>query len=349
AHDIYAACNRRLQQGMRPQEIIRQSNVKLLCTTDDPVDDLIYHHQLRQENTSGAMILPAWRPDKALNLSLPTFAPWLARLEAVTAQRIDTFEALQEALTQRALFFHEQGCRLSDHGMDTVPCEYASMAEVETAFAAGRAGKPLTQRQVDQYRTALLVFLAGLYRNLGWTMQLHIGATRNVNHARAHVLGPDTGFDAMGDTAVAQPLEGLLNAMAQKTPLPRTILFNIHAKDNYTLATLAGTFQQDGVAAQVQHGPAWWFHDQRDGMLLQMTNLANVSLLSEFIGMTTDSRSLLSYTRHAYFRWFLCNLLGEWGEAGEYPNDRTQLIRIVHKVCYENAMGLFANLLDQNL
>jgi glucuronate isomerase len=315
--------------------------VKIVCTTDDPVDTLEWHQRLRANNDSGAAILPAWRPDKALNPDAKGFVPWLLQLENAVGFAIGDFEAFRRALTLRLEFFHANGCRLSDHALDTVPVGTPDDGMAQEAFLAAKRGDPLLSHLTDAYRVTLLAFLSGEYSRMGWTMQWHIGAMRNTNPPMFERLGPDTGFDAISDMPVARPVTALLGACAARAPLPRTLLFTLNDKDNYTLAALAGTLQQDGACAHVSQGPAWWFHDQRDGMEKQMRSLANVGVLSEFIGMTTDSRSLLSYTRHEYFRRIFCNLLGNWVENGEYPEDYRALEMIIRKVCFENAMALF--------
>jgi len=339
AVSIFTRCNSALGEGMRPQELIARSNVRLVCTTDDPADDLRWHEELALRNESDARILPAFRPDKALNAVAPGFAEYIAALGAAAEVEIDSYEKLCAALSKRVEFFHEHGCRLSDHALDVVPC--AAADAIEGTFNDALAGRPLSADALARYKTDLLTRLASMYREHGWTMQLHIGALRNVNAGMFSALGPDAGFDAINDVSVSTPLAGLLSIMSAHAPLPRLLLFSLHDKDNYTLASIAGALQRDGVAAHVSAGPAWWFHDQRDGIVKHIRNLANVSLLSEFIGMTTDSRSLLSYTRHEYFRRILCNVLGDWVENGEFPNDADALGAIVSKVCYENAMRLF--------
>lgn len=344
AEAIWDACNEQLKT-LHPQDMIKQLNVKLVCTTDDPVDSLEWHQRLRTQNTSGATILPAWRPDKALHIDAPVFGEWLHRLENAVDFAIVDFEAFKRALTMRLEYFHANGCRLSDHGVDTLPINDANEEIAQEVFAAFRRGETILPHLADHYRSTLHVFLAAEYSRLHWTMQMHIGAMRNVNIEQFEKLGPDTGYDAIGDAPIARPLAKLLQAMAQRAPLPRTLLFTLNDKDNYTLAALSGTLQQNGVPAHVHQGPGWWFHDQKDGMEKQMRSLANVSVLSEFIGMTTDSRSLLSYTRHEYFRRIFCNMLGQWVENGEYPEDEEMLAEIVRKVCYQNAMGLFADVI----
>ena len=341
AAEIWNECNRQIV-GMRPQDLIEQSNVKVICTTDDPVDSLEWHQRLRASAECGADILPTFRPDRALNLDAPTFAPWLLQLENAVGFAINDFETFKRALTLRLEFFHSSGCRLSDHALDTVPLSPPSDDMAQEAFSAFRRGETILTHLVDAYRSTLLTFLACEYSRLGWTMQLHIGAMRNLNRHMFGLLGPDTGFDGIADAPISHPLATLLAAMGEAAPLPRILLFSLNDKDHYTLAALMGALQLDGVAAHMSVGPAWWFHDQKDGMEKHLRCLASVTPLSEFIGMETDSRSLLSYTRHEYFRRIFCNVLGGWVENGEYPEDYKALEMIVRKVCYENAMGLFS-------
>ncbi len=340
AADIWNECNRQIV-SLRPQDLISQSNVKIVCTTDDPIDSLEWHQKLRVQNESGADILPAFRPDRALALEAPTFGPWLLQLENAVGFAIGDFETLKRALSFRLEFFHANGCRLSDHALNTVPQGALSDTMAQEAFAAFRRGGGVLAQLADAYRVALMAFLASEYARLGWTMQLHIGAARNLNKEMFQRLGPDTGYDGIDDQPIAKPLAALLQSMAERAPLPRTLLFSLNDKDNYTLGALMGALQRDGVPAHVSVGPAWWYHDQRDGMVKHLRALANVSPLSEFIGMETDSRSLLSYTRHEYFRRIFCNLLGEWVENGEYPEDFRALEMIVRNVCFDNAMRLF--------
>lgn len=341
AKEIYDACNEKIT-ALRPQDLIRVSNVKLLCTTDDPVDTLEWHRQLREQNESGATILPAWRPDKALNLTAATFLPWISQLAEASGEEIETFAGLKDALFKRLRFFHENGCRLSDHALDTVPAGPLDEALAAQAFADVLAGKDVSAQAVDAYRFALMTWLSGEYSRLGWTMQLHIGAARNRNPVMFEKLGPDTGFDAIDDASIAQNLTALLGAMMAEAPLPRTLLFILNDKDNYVVATLAGTLQRSGTTALVNQGPAWWFHDQKCGMEKHLRNLSAVTPLSEFVGMTTDSRSLLSYTRHEYFRRILCNMFGTLVEDGEYPDDRAALEMLIKKICFQNAYDLFS-------
>ena len=342
AVSIYDRCNAALSEGMRPQELIARSNVRIVCTTDDPADDLAWHEQLAVTNESGARVLPAFRPDKAINLTAAGFPAYIETLGEAAGDKIDSYEKLQQAIAKRMDFFHKHGCRLSDHALDIVPCADATSDELEAIFQDAVSGKPVSPEAAAKYKTDMLAFLASEYSSRGWTMQLHIGALRNVNAAMFAELGPDTGFDVMNDQPIAIPLTGLLSIMSSRVvKLPRLILFSLNDKDNYTLSVIAGALQSDGVSAHVAQGPAWWYHDQRDGMVKHLKNLANVSMLSEFVGMTTDSRSLLSYTRHEYFRRILCNVLGEWVENGEFPCQPETMDAIIRKICFENAMRLF--------
>jgi glucuronate isomerase len=341
AQSIFDRCNALLEDGMRPQELIARSNVRLLCTTDDPADSLAWHEQLLEKNDSGATILPAFRPDKALNPSAPDFPQYLRKLAESDGGSIESFDDLKGVLSRRMDFFHRHGCRLSDHALEVVPCSRADCGQLDAILKSASRGETTTPDSLAKFRTELLKFLAEQYSARGWTMQLHLGALRSINAEMFAALGPDIGCDAMNDMPVAVPLAGLLGVMSEDVPLPRTLLFSLHDKDNYTLNVIAGALQRDGRASHVGVGPAWWYHDQRDGMVKHLRNLANVSMLSGFVGMTTDSRSLLSYTRHEYFRRILCNLLGGWVENGEYPADMETLGDIVSRVSFGNAYSLF--------
>jgi glucuronate isomerase len=339
AADIYNRCNAQLKDGLRPQELIARSSVRLLCTTDDPADDLIWHEQLAKHNESGATILPAFRPDKALNLTAPGYGEYIEKLGKAAGIVIDSYESLTAALADRIAFFHEHGCRASDHALDIIPDETADADTLDSHFKKAVNGSP--KKHSSAFKAHLMKFLAEEYSKRGWTMQLHIGALRNANLGLFASLGPDVGSDIMNDQPIIASLLKLLHLMSEDQPLPRTLLFSLHDKDNYALNVIAGALQKDGQPSHVAMGPAWWYHDQRDGMVKHLRNMANVSVLSEFVGMTTDSRSLLSYTRHEYFRRILCNLLGEWVENGEYPPDMEVLSDIVRRVSFENAYRLF--------
>lgn len=340
AVEIWNECNHQLS-GLHPQDIIAMSNVRLLCTTDDPVDSLDWHQRLQVAGTLGAVVLPAFRPDRALAIESDGFASWMAQLECVVGFAIHNYETFKRALSLRMEFFHANGCRLSDHALDRIPEAEYSEALAQEAFAAFRRGDAIPAHLLAPYKVALLCYLAAENSRLGWTMQLHIGALRNVNPAMQEALGPDAGFDCADDAPIAGPLVHLLGAMQQVTPLPRLLLFGIHEKDTLPLLTIAGAMQRDGIPLGTGIGPAWWFLDQQDGIRRQLRQVASTSPLSEFVGMTTDSRSLLSYARHEYFRRILCNQLGSWVESGEYPQDYKTLTQIIRRICYENAMSMF--------
>lgn len=341
APDIWEKTNQMLQgENFGARDLIKKSNVKFICTTDDPVDDLKYHKLIREEGAMDTKVLPAFRPDKAFNIELDTFVDWIEQLEKVTNSTIKSFNDLITALDSRIKFFHENGCRLSDHAFVYVPYKEMSHQEINKIFVKGLNKKRLSKKEIDAYKTALMQFLGKRFAELDWTMQLHIGAMRNNNLKMFNQLGADTGYDSIADYKIAEALSKLLNSLERENKLPRTILYTLNPKDNYVLSTLMGCFQGQ-IPGKLQFGSAWWFLDQKTGMLEQMTTLANVGLLSRFVGMLTDSRSFLSYPRHEYFRRILCNLIGTWVENGEYPNDIKLLGQIVQNICYNNAYCYF--------
>lgn len=326
-----------------PLALMQRFDVRILCTTDDPVSDLP-DHTILAGKTGALHVVPAFRPDRFIRLMMPDALQAISQLSALTRPEghpIDSLESLIDGLSQRASFFHDKGCRLSDHALEFVPVAPADRAEAENLFQKRLAGEKLTLTEAGKVQFVLLVELASIYDKLGWTMQLHIAALRNTSTSGYRSLGPDTGFDAIQDLPIAGQLAALLDACQQNGHLPRTMLYSLNAGDNMTLATLAGCFVRDGKRCHVSPGPAWWFHDQKDGMLLHLQQYSQVGVLANYIGMTTDSRSLLSYTRHEYFRRVLCNQLGEWVENGEYPNDRENLNHLVTRICWQNARDLF--------
>ena len=318
------------KEEFRAQALIRRSNVEVLCTTDDPADTLEYHEALADFETK---ILPTFRPDKAVEIGKETFLPY------VEAVGITSYAQLVAWMRERIAYFHAHGCRLSDHAL-----EYVSYAEGDAAaaFMKRLRGETLSKEEIDVYKAAVMRVCAEEYTRLGWTMQLHIGALRNNNRRMYETLGPDTGFDSINDLSIAEGLSRFMDALEYSGVLPKTILYTLNPKDNYVLGTMLGNFQKGPTAGKIQFGSGWWFNDQRDGMVAQMTALANLGMLSRFVGMLTDSRSFVSYPRHEYFRRILCNLIGTWVEEGEYPNDEKALRRIVTGICYENAKSYFA-------
>ena len=327
--------------GFTPRELITRSNVKCVFTTDDPADSLEYHKLIKEDKSFKCLVLPAFRPDKALNIDLPTFVPWLKSLEEAAGMSINGFEDLKAALLKRIEFFAEMGCKATDHAVSGVPYAEATPEELDALFAKGKNGEKLTELEADKHKTALLTFLAKEYYKKGWAMEIHIGAMRNNNTRMFEKLGPDTGYDSVDDRQIAYPLSRLLDSAEKEGMLPKTILFTLNPKDNYVLGTMLGNFQSDEIGSKIQFGTAWWFNDNIDGMEAQIKTLGNLGCLGKFIGMLTDSRSFLSYPRHEYFRRILCNFLGGLVENGEYPLDFPALERIVKDISYYNALKYF--------
>jgi glucuronate isomerase len=329
-------------EGFGARDLIRRSNVKTLCTTDDPTDSLEYHLKLKEDLEFQVKVLPALRPDKGLQINKETFVPWVEKLAKVSEKNIKNYDEFLEALEVRARFFHSVGCKISDHGLDSITYVEASKEEICDIFVKALKGKSVTKEEENKYRTYTLKFLGRLYSELGWAMQLHLGALRNNNTRMFKKAGADTGFDSINDEETAYSLSRLMDSLEVESSLPKTIVYNLNPKDNYVLGSMIGNFQGTEVPGKIQFGAAWWFLDNKEGMIEQMKILANTGLLSRFVGMLTDSRSFLSYTRHEYFRRILCNLLGEWAQNGEVPEDMELLGSIVQGICYNNAKEYFA-------
>ncbi|HPT88623.1 MAG TPA: glucuronate isomerase [Bacillota bacterium] len=339
AEEIWEKCNAVLEH-LTVRDIIKKSNVKLICTTDDPTDTLEYHKAIAEDKTFDVKVLPAFRPDKSFNIEKEGFKEWIAKLGQVVGFEIKTFDDLTKALKARLEYFHEVGCRVSDHALDPVVFEPGTADEATVILQKGLKGEALTETEIKKYKTQVMLFLGREYARLGWAMQLHIGTIRNNNSRMMRLLGPDTGFDAIADYTYGESLAKFLDALDSTDQLPKTILYTLNPRDNEMLGTIIGCFQ-GGIPGKMQFGSGWWFNDQKDGMIRQMVALANLGLLSRFVGMLTDSRSFLSYTRHEYFRRILCNLLGEWVENGEAPNDMKLLGEMVQNICYNNAKNYF--------
>lgn len=337
---IWEKCNRVISETkMSPSSLINSSNVAAICTTDDPVDTLEWHRKIAEKGHINAKVYPAFRPDFLINIDKDTFRDYIGKLSAVSGRTIESYDDLISVVYDRIDYFHAAGCRISDHALDGVP--FNSEYNAKAVFKRALSGGVLAQGEIDAYKCAVLIDLAKKYKELGWTMQLHIGALRNNNSRMFAKLGADTGFDSMADYAIAAPLSSLMNAMEETCHLPKTILYTLNPKDNYVLATMLGNFQSAETAGKIQFGSAWWFNDQRDGMVEQMKALANLGALNKFVGMLTDSRSFLSYTRHEYFRRILCNLIGSWVENGEFPQDYETLGKIVQDISFNNAKRYF--------
>lgn len=344
ARAVYQHCNDKLAEPqMSARGLMTASKVLLVCTTDDPVDALEDHRSVAEDKTFGIQMLPTWRPDKSLAVHTPeAFNSWIARLETAAGIEIgDTFSDLLAALRSRHDAFHAMGCRLSDRGLLTVDAEDYTEAAVSAAFRKARAGTTPDAKECARFRSALLHELAVMDAEKGWTMQIHYGALRNNNRRLFATLGPDIGCDSIADVSVAEPLSRFLGRLDASDRLPKTILYNLNPRDNALLTTMAGNFQDGSVPGKIQHGSAWWFLDHKDGMERQMATLAATGLLSRFVGMLTDSRSFLSYTRHEYFRRILCNLLGNEIEQGLIPRDMELVGEMVKDISYRNAARYF--------
>ncbi len=321
--------------------LLEQAKVEIACTTDDPADDLLQHGEIAASALK-TRVLPAYRPDKAMRINNPGFVEYVAHLAAVADMPIASFAEMVAALAARVEFFHARGGRISDHAIDiALPVHAATAEQVEAMFARRLAGELLSDVEQSQYLRALLEAIGAVYAKYNWTMCLHIGAMRNNNRRMLDTLGPDTGFDSIGDMTTSNGLVGLLDALDVNDTLPKTMLFNLNPAMNEVLSTMIGNFQDGSVAGKVQFGPAWWFNDHKTGNLAQLVAFGNHSVLGVFVGMVTDSRSFASYPRHDYFRRLVCRQLGEWVEAGEYPDDFEALSTIVRGICYENAKKFF--------
>lgn len=321
--------------------IMRQMNVKMVGTTDDPVDSLIHHASLQEEGFD-IDVKPSWRPDKAFKIELDGFNDYIATLSEVADVEISDFPSLCQALEKRLAHFDAHGCAAADHGIENVRFATIPDEKVLSHILGKRlAGVKISDEEIAQFSTAVQVWMGKQYARLGWVMQLHIGAMRNNNSRMFAKLGPDCGYDSIGDAPFAFALSRLLDEMDKTDELPKTILYCLNPRDNEMLGTMIGNFQGGGIAGKIQFGSGWWFNDQKDGMFRQLEQLSQLGLLSQFVGMLTDSRSFLSYTRHEYFRRILCQLIGTWVEDGELPNDLPYLGQMVENIAYHNAKHYF--------
>ena len=342
AREIYDACGEMLNTPeFSCRGIIKKANVHTICTTDDPIDSLEYH-QMIKKNGFGVDVLPAWRPDKAMMVENPAnFNAYVEQLEAASGVTVTNFDSFLEAIDNRHEFFHENGCRLSDHGLETLYAEDYTQAEIEAIFNKVRGGNTLTPVEIDKFRSVMLYEFGIMDHKRGWTQQFHVGAMRNNSTRLFEKLGPDTGFDSIGDYAIGCSMSKFLDRLDKEDKLAKTILYNLNPRDNELIATMLGNFQDGSVPGKIQYGSGWWFLDQKDGMTRQMDALSSLGLLSRFVGMLTDSRSFLSYSRHEYFRRILCNLLGKDVENGELPADMELLGKMVEDISFNNAKEYF--------
>lgn len=341
AAEIYENVSAQLQTPEKSTRgLLRKVNVETLCTTEDPIDSLDLHQEIANSDFE-IKVSTAFRPDKVVLIENSDYNDYIQKLGEKSGINITSYQTLQDALINRIEYFHANGCKLSDHGLNNVSFESFTEAEINSIFEAKLAGQTLSNKQVEQYKTAILLFLGETYHQYGWVQQFHVGALRN-NNARMHrILGPDTGWDSIGDYSQAENLSKFLNALDSKDKLTKTILYNLNPADNEVMATMIGNFNDGSARGKIQYGSGWWFLDQKDGMEKQMNALSNMGLISCFIGMLTDSRSFLSFPRHEYFRRVLCNLLGQEMATGELPEDMELVGKMVSNICYHNAKNYF--------
>ncbi|MFZ2445802.1 MAG: glucuronate isomerase [Syntrophobacteraceae bacterium] len=343
AGEVYETCSGMLRgPEFSARRLLERMNVKVVCTTDDPTDSLEHHALLREDRGFPVKVLPAFRPDRALDIDSPAeFNAWVDRLEQAAGSGISGFDSFLSAIRRRHDYFHEHGCRISDHGIEHPYAEDFTIEALRRVFDRARRGIKPERGEAAQFKTAVLLELARMNAEKGWTQQYHLGALRNVNSRAMTSIGPDTGYDTAGDFEMARPLAKFLDTLDSEGKLARTILYAINPQDNELIATMAGCFQDGTVPGKIQFGSAWWFNDQKDGIERQLNALSQMGLLSRFVGMLTDSRSFLSYPRHEYFRRVLCNLLGAEVERGELPDDMELIGGMVKDVCWRNAVAYF--------
>ncbi len=337
AEEIWNTTNEKLaDNSMSTRNLLQNSKVEFVGTTDEPTDDLAHHTSLKQEKFS-VEVAPSFRPDKALDIEAVTFGDWVKKLQEASGTDISDYASFLSALSNRVNYFEERGCRASDHSIEVMFFKEASEEDAQDIFAKKINGHPLTPDEMEQYKTYTLQFLASQYKEKNWVMQFHLGALRNNNTKMLRQAGTDSGFDSMGDRLLAQPLSNFLDSLEVSDILPKTVLYCLNPRDNYILATMAGNFQDGSVPGKIQFGTAWWYNDHINGMENQMEILANVGLIKHFVGMLTDSRSFLSFSRHEYFRRILANLFGKWVEKGIVPADMDLLGSYIEDISYYNA------------
>ncbi len=342
AKEVWELCNKKLSENdMGVRGLIKKSDVTFIGTTDDPIDNLEYHKKLKEDPSMSTTVAPSFRPDKALNIEKDGWVDYINQLSKVSEIHIVDLITLEDALRKRINYFDQFGCKASDHGLDYMVYSIGNANDINKIVKKKLDGKEISLEEAEMVKTHLLLFCGREYAKLGWVMQIHYNCLRNPNTTMLNKIGPDTGFDCIGPNNGSYKLSRLLDDMFLNNALPRTILYSLDPSDNSFLDALIGAFQGNECAGKLQHGSAWWFNDNKQGMKDQLISLANLSLLGNFVGMLTDSRSFLSYTRHEYFRRILCELIGEWVENGEYPNDIITLGKLVQDICYNNAFNYF--------
>ncbi|MEA5139259.1 glucuronate isomerase [Arcicella rigui] len=342
ARKIYDECSAKLQTPeFAVRGLLNKMNVKVACTTDDPLDSLEYHQAIKDDESIETKVLPTFRPDRFILIENPNYTSFIEKLGAIVNQEISTFSGLVAALKVRAVFFASMGGRLADHGLEQIYAANFTEEDANKVFQKTLAGQSISDAEALLFKSAILHHLGVIYHELGWTQQFHLGALRNNNSRAMRLLGPDTGWDSIGDFSQASSLSKFLGRLDEYDQLAQTIIYNLNPRDNELMATMIGNFNDGSVAGKIQFGSGWWFLDQKDGMERQMNALSNMGLLSRFVGMLTDSRSFLSFPRHEYFRRILCNLLGNEIENGELPNDIEWIGQMVQNICYNNAKEYF--------
>ncbi len=341
---IWEQCNHKLQNdpAFSARGLIQKANVAFIGTTDDPIDDLRWHEKIAADDSISVVVSPSYRPDKAVNIHKDGWKAYMTQLAAsVGKERLPKMSDVLDALKSRLDYFHARGCKVSDHGLDYVPFQNYTLEQADAVYQKAFRGEKLTTEEIEGYQTVILLHLGKLYSKLNIVMQVHYSCLRNNNQRLFKTQGPDTGVDAIAQNTCGGNISRLLSALDEANACPKTILYSLNPADNAQLGSLIGCFQDSSIPGKIQHGSAWWFNDNKTGMIEQMISLANLGLLGNFVGMLTDSRSFLSYTRHDYFRRILCNLIGSWVENGEYPNNESALKRIVEGICYRNAVRYF--------
>lgn len=342
AAEVWEICNKKLASAeMSPKNIIKNSNVEIICTTDDPIDSLIYHEQIANDENFGTKVLPAWRPDLALNIEAEGFGEYLNKLSQASMIAINDFHTLKAALVKRMEYFNAHGCKTSDHGLLYITYVPSTEDEIEKIFEKRKRGDKLTDFEIQKYKTAFMLFCGAEYARLGWVMQLHFSCKRDNNPLMFKRLGVNTGYDCIYNYSSSADMADFLGALESESALPKTILYSLNPIDNAYIDTVAGCFQGGGVKTKIQHGSAWWFNDNKRGMYEHIETLANLGYLAGFVGMLTDSRSFLSYPRHEYFRRILCDFIGQLAHDGEFPRDIKTLGEIVSDISYNNVKEYF--------